>query len=206
MYELFYADRTAAMGTRVVLEEIGAEYRLIETDITDHAPRAPEFLALNPNGWVPVLVYEGGSMHEASAITVFLADRHPEAGLAPAADDPCGDPSFSGSSTCPTPCRWPISSRTTPGASAKRPTTTRARGSDLVPGCGRSGASSIKASKIASGCSAIASARRISICSCSRPGSVRTGVIRRWKSSRTPHGSPPGPRNGHRSGKSTNCE
>lgn len=88
MYELFYADRTAAMGTRVVLEEIGAEYRLIPTDITDHAPRAPEFLALNPNGWVPVLVYEGGSMHEASAITVFLADRHPEAGLAPSADDP----------------------------------------------------------------------------------------------------------------------
>ena len=88
MYELFYAEPTAAMGTRVVLEEIGAEYRLIPTDITNHAPRAPEFIALNPNGWVPVLVYEGGSMHEASAITVFLADRHPEAGLAPAVDDP----------------------------------------------------------------------------------------------------------------------
>jgi len=39
MYELFYAEPTAAMGTRVVLEEIGAEYRLIDTDISDHAPR-----------------------------------------------------------------------------------------------------------------------------------------------------------------------
>ena len=112
MYELFYADRTAAMGTRVILEEIGAEYRVIETDITDHAPRAPEFLALNPNGWVPVLVYEGGSMHEASAITVFPG-RPPSRGRAcPLCRRfPCGDPSFSGSSTCPTPCRWPISSR-----------------------------------------------------------------------------------------------
>ncbi len=92
MYKLFYADRTAAKGSRVVLEEIGADYELIETDITDHKPRAPEFLALNPNGWVPVLVYDGGSMHEASAITVFLTDRHPEAGLAPAADDPLRGP------------------------------------------------------------------------------------------------------------------
>ena len=88
MYELFYSDRSAAMGTRVVLDEIGAPYRLIQTDITDHVPRDPALLALNPNGWVPVLVYEGGSMHEASAITVFLTDRHPDAELAPAVDDP----------------------------------------------------------------------------------------------------------------------
>ena len=92
MYELFYAERSAAMGTRVVLEEIGAEYRLIDSDISDHAPRAPELVALNPNGWVPVLVYEGGTMHEASAITVFLTDRHPQAGLAPAVDDPLRGP------------------------------------------------------------------------------------------------------------------
>jgi len=88
MYELFYAEPTAAMGTRVILEEIGAQYRLIDTDITDHAPRAPELIKHNPNGWVPVLVHEDGAMHEASAITVFLVDRHPGAGLGPAADEP----------------------------------------------------------------------------------------------------------------------
>ncbi len=92
MYRLFYAEKSAAMGTRVVLEEIGVDYELIETDITDHKPRAPELLALNPNGWVPALVYDGGSMHEASAITVFLTDRHPDAGLAPAHDDPLRGP------------------------------------------------------------------------------------------------------------------
>jgi glutathione S-transferase len=88
MYKLFYAESSAAMGTRVVLEEIGVEYQLIDTDITDHVPRSPELLAINPNGWVPALVYDGGTMHEASAITVFLTDRHPQAGLAPAVEHP----------------------------------------------------------------------------------------------------------------------
>jgi glutathione S-transferase len=92
MYKLFYADGSAAMSTRTVLEEIGASYELIETDISRDKPRAPELLKLNPNGWIPVLIYDGGTMHEASAITVFLSDRHPEAGLAPAADDPLRGP------------------------------------------------------------------------------------------------------------------
>ena len=92
MYELFYAEPTAAMGVRAVLEELSQDYRLIHTDITDHAPRDPKLLAHNPNGWVPVLLYDGGAMHEASAITIFLTDRHPEGGLAPAADDPLRGP------------------------------------------------------------------------------------------------------------------
>ena len=92
MYKLFYADFSAAMGTRAVLEEIGAEYELLVSSIDLDEPRPPELLALNPNGWVPVLIYDGGTMHEASAITVFLTDRHPEAGLAPAADDPLRGP------------------------------------------------------------------------------------------------------------------
>ena len=41
MYELFYAEPTAAMGTRVILEEIGVQYRLIDTDITDHSSSIP---------------------------------------------------------------------------------------------------------------------------------------------------------------------
>jgi glutathione S-transferase len=92
MYKLFYADGSAAMSTRVVLEEIGVACELIQTDISRDKPRAPKLLKLNPNGWVPVLVYDGGTMHEASAITIFLTDRHPGAGLAPAADDPARGP------------------------------------------------------------------------------------------------------------------
>jgi len=76
------------MGTRVILEEIGAPYELIQTTIAMDEPRPPEQLALNPNGWVPVLIWDENAMYECAAITVFLCDRHPEAKLAPAVDDP----------------------------------------------------------------------------------------------------------------------
>ena len=75
------------MGTRVILEEIGAPYELIQTTISMDEPRPPEQLRFNPNGWVPVLVWDDKAMYECAAITVFLCDRHPEAQLAPAVDD-----------------------------------------------------------------------------------------------------------------------
>ena len=86
-YKLFYALGSAAMGTRVILEEISAPYELIQTTIAMDEPRPPEQLKLNPNGWVPVLVWGDKAMYECAAITVFLCDRHPEAKLAPAVDD-----------------------------------------------------------------------------------------------------------------------
>ena len=86
-YKLFYAHMSAAMGIRVILEEIGTPYELIQTTIAMDEPRPPEQLKLNPNGWVPVLVWGEKAMYECAAITVFLCDRHPEAQLAPAADD-----------------------------------------------------------------------------------------------------------------------
>ena len=88
MYQLFYAEGSASMGIRVLLEEIGAPYELIETSIDPGGPRPAAQLAVNPNGWVPVLLWQGGAMYEAAAITVFLCDRHGEAGLAPGPLDP----------------------------------------------------------------------------------------------------------------------
>ena len=86
-YKLYYALGSASMGVRVILEEIGAPYDLIQTTIEMDKPRPPEQMALNPNGWVPVLIWGDHAMYEAAAITVFLCDRHPEAKLAPAADE-----------------------------------------------------------------------------------------------------------------------
>jgi len=86
-YRLYYADGSAAMGVRVLLEEIGADYELIQTTIDMDKPRPAEQLALNPNGWVPVLLWDDNAMYECAAITLFLCDRHAEAGLAPAVDD-----------------------------------------------------------------------------------------------------------------------
>ncbi len=88
MYKLFYAKKSASMGVRVMLEEIGVAYELLDTSVDAGAPRPPEQLAINPNGWVPVLVWDDGSMYECAAITMFLGDKHPEANLAPTIDDP----------------------------------------------------------------------------------------------------------------------
>lgn len=88
MYKLFYAPNSASMGVRTMLEEIGAPYELIDTTIDMDKPRPPEQVAINPNGWVPVLVWDGGAMYECAAITIFLCDRHPEANLGPAVGDP----------------------------------------------------------------------------------------------------------------------
>lgn len=93
-YKLFYALGSAAMGVRVLLEEVGAPYELIQTTIDRDKPRPPEQMAINPNGWVPVLQWDDGGqwdnrgMYECAAITMFLCDRHPEANLAPAFDEP----------------------------------------------------------------------------------------------------------------------
>lgn len=76
------------MGVRVLLEELGVEYRLREVDIRPNLPQDPELLELNPNGWVPVLQWEDGAIYECGAILVFLCDRHPQAGLAPEINDP----------------------------------------------------------------------------------------------------------------------
>ena len=88
MYKLFYALRSASMGVRVMLEEIGVPYELIQSTTDRTIPRPAEQMAINPNGWVPVLAWDGGAMYECAAITVFLSDRHPQARLGPAPDDP----------------------------------------------------------------------------------------------------------------------
>ena len=52
--------------------------------------RAPEFLAINPAGLVPVLITpEGDALFEVAALMVYLADRHQLTDLAPAVTDPC---------------------------------------------------------------------------------------------------------------------
>lgn len=87
-YKLYYAPGSAAMGVRVILEEIGAPYGLIQTTIDMDKPPPPEQLALNPNGWIPVLIWDDSAMYECAAINVFLCDRHPEANLAPGINEP----------------------------------------------------------------------------------------------------------------------
>ena len=73
------------MGIQVLLEELAVPYRLIQTTIDMRESRPKEQLLINPNGWLPVLAGDT-EMYECAAITIFLCDRHSEAGLAPSRD------------------------------------------------------------------------------------------------------------------------
>ena len=87
-YKLFYASGSAAEGVRVILEELGVPYELIKSTIDRSKQRPLEQLKINPNGWVPVLMYEDTGIYECAAITIFLCDRHSDAQLAPKFNDP----------------------------------------------------------------------------------------------------------------------
>jgi|TARA_B110000503_G_scaffold60729_1_gene96362 glutathione S-transferase len=87
-YKLYHATGSASMGIHLILEEIGTPYELIQSTTDKHLPRPTEQVRINPNGWLPVLVWDEGAMYEAAAISMFLCDRHPEANLAPRFDDP----------------------------------------------------------------------------------------------------------------------
>jgi glutathione S-transferase len=63
---------------RLVLKALGRPYELRQLDIVAGASRTPEYLALNPNGKIPVLVVPGrGPIAESHAIIAYLAEGSP---------------------------------------------------------------------------------------------------------------------------------
>ena len=86
MYTLYYSSGTASMVVHLALLEIGAPYRLELVDVSRE--RDPAYLELNPQGTVPTLVVDGRALTESAALLMMLAERHPEARLAPAAESP----------------------------------------------------------------------------------------------------------------------
>ena len=63
---------------RLLLSQLGRPFRLVEKDILEGETRTPEFLAMNPNGRIPVLELEDGRrLAESGAILFYLADGTP---------------------------------------------------------------------------------------------------------------------------------
>jgi glutathione S-transferase len=84
VYELFYYPDNASLAPHFVLEEIGAPFTLTLVDRTRNEQKSPQYLERNPLGRIPTLVYDHVVLFESAAICLHLADRHPEARLAPA--------------------------------------------------------------------------------------------------------------------------
>ncbi len=84
---LYYSPQTRATGTRVLLEELGAPYDLHVLNLKAEEQRQPAYLAVNPLGKVPAIKHGDALVTEQIAITIYLADLFPEAGLTPSLGD-----------------------------------------------------------------------------------------------------------------------
>ena len=84
MMQLHYFPGNASMTPHMLLEELGVPYERVLVDRTKNAQNSPEYLKLNPNGKIPVLVDGDLVLYETAAIVLHLVDTHPQAGLAPA--------------------------------------------------------------------------------------------------------------------------
>lgn len=71
-----------------MLEEVGANYEIKLIDWKTNQQKSEEFLKINPMGKLPGIVHRGITVTETIAICTYLADAFPEAGLAPAVNDP----------------------------------------------------------------------------------------------------------------------
>ncbi len=83
MYTLYYSPGSASMVVHQALLETGAPYRLERLDFSQRAQKDPSYLRLNPQGTVPTLIVDGQPHVESAALVMLLAERHPDAGLAP---------------------------------------------------------------------------------------------------------------------------
>ena len=86
--KLFYYPSNASMAPHIVLEEIGHPFELMLVDRTQNQHKSAEYLQLNPNGLIPVLVDGELVLYETAAICLHLADTHPESGMVPSLGTP----------------------------------------------------------------------------------------------------------------------
>jgi glutathione S-transferase len=73
---IYGVARTRAYRALWMAMELGLDYQHLPIEIGDAGARSPEFLAINPNGRLPVIVDDGFVLFESLAITLYLAKKH----------------------------------------------------------------------------------------------------------------------------------
>ena len=84
MLQLHYFPSNASLTPHILLEEMGVPFELKLVDRANNAQKSPEYLKLNPNGLIPVLVDGDLVLYETAAICLHLVDSYPDKGFAPA--------------------------------------------------------------------------------------------------------------------------
>jgi glutathione S-transferase len=77
--KLYYFPGACSLATHIVLEWLGAPYDTVKLDLP--GTKSPQFLALNPNGAVPLLIDGDFVLSQNAAILYYLAESRPDARL-----------------------------------------------------------------------------------------------------------------------------
>jgi glutathione S-transferase len=75
-YRLYARTNSYAMTTHLMLEELGVEYDVTWFNVHKPDEFPPEFLQLNPNAKVPVLVTPDSAVYESAATLMYLSEHH----------------------------------------------------------------------------------------------------------------------------------
>ena len=86
--KLYFNPQSRAVIARWMLDECGADYQIVPIDLSLEEHKRAAYLKINPAGKLPALVDGEARIFENVAICLYLADRFPEANLAPRIDQP----------------------------------------------------------------------------------------------------------------------
>ena len=83
--KLYHSPATCSLAVHIALEEAGLPYELVRVDLRTHKlADGTDYYAINPKGYVPLLVLDSGEhLSEAAVILQYISDRNPGV-LAPA--------------------------------------------------------------------------------------------------------------------------
>jgi len=90
MLTLYYSPGACSLASHIALIETGAPFELSRVPVADKSNRRPEYLAVNPRGYIPALMVDDWVIGENAAIMLYLASRYPEARLMPDEAEPYG--------------------------------------------------------------------------------------------------------------------
>jgi glutathione S-transferase len=82
--KLYHSPGACSMACHIALEEVGAAFEPVVLRLSEGKNREAGYLAIHPEGLVPVLELDGGQhLPEAAAILLHIARRYPVAKLLP---------------------------------------------------------------------------------------------------------------------------
>ncbi|WP_421739617.1 glutathione S-transferase family protein [Caulobacter sp.] len=88
-YTIYGALGSGSVPVEATLTLLGQPYAVIEAPTWEGESQAAKVAVVNPLKQIPALITPAGeTITESAAILIWLADRHPDAGLSPALDAP----------------------------------------------------------------------------------------------------------------------